>query len=131
MDDGILGACLAGAFAGRISFPETVEKMIATGVERYEVDLSLLRKTCHGANGESYVAAIPLADAPSVAAEFSHEGVRAAIQASQRREIDYPEFLRRVMACGASNYTAYLQGRKVIYFGRLGDFHVEPFPPLS
>ena len=36
--------------------------------------------------------------------------------------------LRRVMAAGTTSYSVYLNGRKAIYFGRNGDFHVEPFP---
>jgi hypothetical protein len=32
------------------------------------------------------------------------------------------------MAAGTASYSVYLNGRKAIYFGRNGDFHVEPFP---
>ena len=128
MDDKVLIECLAEAFADRMTFPETIGRMAATGVERYEADLTRLQKTHYGVDGGAYVAAIPLADAPSIPVAFSPEGVQAAIEAIQRRGIDYPEFLRRVMGAGVAGYSVYLQGRKAIYFGRLGDFHVEPFP---
>lgn len=128
MDDKVLDECLAAAFAGRMTFPEAVAKMAATGVERYDADLTRLRKTHYGVDGGVHIAAIPLADAQAVPAEFSPAGVQAAIEAIRGRNIDYPEFLRRVMAAGTSSYSVYLQGGKAIYFGRLGDFHVEPFP---
>jgi uncharacterized protein YbcV (DUF1398 family) len=52
----------------------------------------------------------------------------AAITAIQRRVIAYPEFLRLIMAAGTASYSVFLNGRKVIYFSRNGEFHVEPFP---
>jgi hypothetical protein len=32
------------------------------------------------------------------------------------------------MAAGTTGYWVFLAGRKVIYFGRKGDFHIEEFP---
>jgi uncharacterized protein YbcV (DUF1398 family) len=52
----------------------------------------------------------------------------AAIRASQRGESTYREFLRRISAAGVVYYTVHMQGRKAIYFGRHGDFYIEPFP---
>jgi uncharacterized protein YbcV (DUF1398 family) len=128
MDNAILHDCLTQAFAGRMTFPETVGRMIETGVERYDADLTRLEKMHYGADGSTHLEAMPLADAPAVPVEFSSQGVQAAITAIQRRQIEYPEFLRRVMAAGTAGYSVYLNGRKAIYFGRNGDFHVEPFP---
>lgn len=127
MDRDVLRDCLADALAGRTTFPETVGKMVATGVERYNADLTRLETMHYGLDGSTHAVPLPLADPPAVAAEFSEERVRAAIAAAQRGEIGYPEFLRRAMLAGTASYTAYLNGRKVIYFGRDGDFHVEPF----
>lgn len=128
MDGAVLRDCLAGAFEGRTTFPETVARMVETGVERYAVDLTRLEKTHYGVDGSTHREPIPLVDPPAVPAEFSAEGVRAAIAASRRGEIGYPEFLRAAMLAGTTSYVAYLAGRKVVYTGRNGDFHVEPFP---
>lgn len=128
MNNAVLHECLAEAFAGRMTFPETVGRMMETGVERYDADLTRLEKTHYGADGTTHLEPMPLTDAPAVPIEFSGEGVQEAITAIQRREIDYPEFLRLVMAAGTASYSVYLNGRKAIYFGRNGDFHVEPFP---
>jgi hypothetical protein len=35
---------------------------------------------------------------------------------------------RADMEAGTASYGVFLNGRKAIYFGRNGDFHVEPFP---
>jgi uncharacterized protein YbcV (DUF1398 family) len=128
MNTAILNDCLLKAFAGTISFPESVGMMLETGVERYDVDLARLEKTHYGVNGETHTKVLPLTEAPAVSAAFSPEGVQAAIKASQSQEIAYPEFLRRIMAAGTACYHVYLNGRKVLYFGRNGDFHIEPFP---
>jgi uncharacterized protein YbcV (DUF1398 family) len=128
MDNAILHECLTNALAGRMTFPETVMRMLETGVERYDADLTLMEKTHYGTEGSTHVEPIPLVDAPAVPTEFSPESVQDAIMAIRKREIDYPEFLRKVMAAGTSSYSVYLNGRKAIYFGRNGAFHVEPFP---
>jgi uncharacterized protein YbcV (DUF1398 family) len=129
MDNAVLHDCLTQAFAGRMTFPETVGRMLETGVDRYDADLTRMEKMHYPADGSTHAEVIPLSDAPAVPPEFSSEAVQAAITAIQRREIDYPEFLRRIMAAGTASYSVYLNGRKAIYFGRNGDFHVEPFPP--
>ncbi len=128
MDQSVLHECLAAAFAGRMTFPESVGRMMETGVERYHADLTRLEKTHYGLDGSTHLETMPLADAPAAPAAFSDAGVQAAITTIQQRQIDYLEFLRRVMAAGTASYSVYLNGRKAIYFGRNGDFHVEPFP---
>ena len=128
MDNSVLHECLTEAFAGRMTFPETVMRMLETGVERDDADLTLMKKTHFGTDGTTHVEPIPLGDAPAVPTELSPESVKDAIMAIRTREIDYPDFLRRVMAAGTTNYSVYVNGRKAIYFGRNGDFHVEPFP---
>jgi uncharacterized protein YbcV (DUF1398 family) len=41
------------------------------------------------------------------------------------------EFLRRIMGAGCAHYEVYIQGRKAVYFGRDGEFYIEPFPPKA
>jgi uncharacterized protein YbcV (DUF1398 family) len=54
--------------------------------------------------------------------------VVAAIRAAQADTIRYPEFMKQAMAAGAVAYWVFLSGKKVIYFGRRGEFHIEEFP---
>jgi uncharacterized protein YbcV (DUF1398 family) len=128
MDATTLHECLELSLSGRLAFPDVVARLIAAGVERYDADLTRLEMRHYAADGATHAEGLPLADAPAVAREFSATAVRSAIASVQRREIDYAGFLRSIMAAGTVGYTAYLAGRKVVYFGRAGEAHVEPFP---
>ena len=51
-----------------------------------------------------------------------------AVLASQTEGQTFPVFVSRVVKAGCVGYFAYLDGRKVVYLGRLGYEHVEFFP---
>jgi uncharacterized protein YbcV (DUF1398 family) len=67
----------------------------------------------------------------AIAAEYSGEGIVAAIRGAQADAIRYPEFMRRSAEAGVIAYWAFLTGRKVVYFGRKGEMHVEEFPGVK
>lgn len=115
------------SLAGTITFPEVVQTLAKNGVESYSVDLVRSLKTHYGVKGDFFCEPLGFEDMP-VAEEFSPENVIAAIKASQAGKIQYPEFLALIMKAGVSIYTVYITGKKVIYSGRKGDFHIEPFP---
>jgi len=58
----------------------------------------------------------------------SAEGVAATIRAAQADTIRSPEIVRRLRAAGVIAYWVYMTGKKVVYFGRKGETHVELFP---
>jgi uncharacterized protein YbcV (DUF1398 family) len=60
--------------------------------------------------------------------EFSLSGIIAAIRGAQLDTIRYPEFVKPAAAASIIGYWAFLTGKKVSYFGRKGEFHVEEFP---
>lgn len=64
----------------------------------------------------------------TAAATFHTEGVEAAIRAIQAGQIGYKEFCARIMRAGCVSYIVSLAGRRAVYYGRTGDFHIEPFP---
>lgn len=115
------------SFGGQITFPEVVGKLLGIGVDSYRADLVQNQKVFFFGNGEVHAENFEF-KGPQIPASFSGEKVVAAIRASQAGQINYQEFLNRAMLAGVSSYTAYLIGRKVIYTGRNGDFHVEHFP---
>ncbi len=127
MNPQMLHDCLELAFEGKLTFPETIRRMAADGIERYHADLVRLEKT-HYRGASSHSEPMPLTSAPAVPDEFRVSEVKDALAAIQQRQIQYPEFLRRVMAAGVSDYTVYLNSRKAIYTGRAGDSYVELFP---
>jgi uncharacterized protein YbcV (DUF1398 family) len=112
---------------GTMTFPQVVERLRSVGVAHYHVDLLRSEKTCYLRTGESHVEPLPL-PSETIAAGFDGAGVAAAVRASQRDGQGYVDFVRRVKAAGCIGYVAYLDGRRVVYHGRLGDELVEPFP---
>ena len=115
------------SMAGNLSFPEVVQMLVAEGVESYRADLIRFEKIFYMPNGESYSEKFSFEASP-VAVDFSETGVVAAIRAIQAKRINYQEFLRQIMAAGTTHYSVYLNGKRAIYFGRKGEFHVEYFP---
>jgi uncharacterized protein YbcV (DUF1398 family) len=112
---------------GSLSFGEIVKKLIAAGIERYHADLVRAEKTYFLPSGESEV--VPNeAIAVTPATEFSAAGVEAAVRAVQAGAIKYKVFCERVMAAGCVGYHVSIAGKRVVYYGRTGDSHVEYFP---
>ena len=114
--------------AGQISFPEVVNQLLAAGVEYYHVDYVGLRKTFYSATGKAMTTPIIYEGLPPVAKDFDLAAVRADILDSQRNGQKYRDFTRRAMAAGVQGYFAFLRGKRVTYFGRQGDQHIEWFP---
>jgi uncharacterized protein YbcV (DUF1398 family) len=127
MNTEFLHETLQKALAGTIAFPDVVRTLVAEGVESYRVDLVRLEETFYMPDGSTHVEKMEY-PAKSIAEYFAVDNVIGAIRDSQAGKCKYREFLSRVMDAGTSSYVTYLKGRKVIYFGRNGDFHVEEFP---
>jgi uncharacterized protein YbcV (DUF1398 family) len=113
---------------GTMSFPEVIGQLLTAGVEYYHVDYVTLKKTFYSAEGNAVFTAINYEGLPPVAPEFSVEALRADILDSQRNGQHYHDFTRRAMAAGVQGYFAFLRGKRVTYFGRQGDQHIEYFP---
>jgi uncharacterized protein YbcV (DUF1398 family) len=113
--------------AGEMTFPEVVQKMLGAGVESYYVDYAMGTESIYMTDGSTRSEAMTLPRRP-VAAEFSAARLVEVIRGAQADTIRYPEFARRAVEAGVIGYWAYLTGKKVIYFGRKGEVHVEEFP---
>lgn len=128
METKIITETARQTLAGEISFPEVVQRLMAAGVEYYQVDYAGMRKVFYSEDGDVVVTSIPYEGLPPVAADFSVEALRANILDSQRNDQHYREFTRRAMEAGVQGYFAFLRGQRVTYFGRQGDEHTEWFP---
>jgi uncharacterized protein YbcV (DUF1398 family) len=126
----VLDQCTSGAFDGSVPFPETVQRITEDGVEWYSANLIFGMKTYYGADLSHYQTPWVNWTTPRIADEFRSGSVGAAIRASQAGEINYREFLKRIAEAGVVYYTVHLTGRRAIYFGRHGEFHIEPFPGI-
>jgi uncharacterized protein YbcV (DUF1398 family) len=112
---------------GRMTFPQVVKGLLEAGVESYFVDFAAKQKTHYLADGTTHPVPMILAPGP-IAAEFDNVGLVAAIRGAQADTVQYPEFVKRSTAAGVIGYWAFLTGKKVIYFGRKGEQHIEEFP---
>jgi uncharacterized protein YbcV (DUF1398 family) len=113
--------------AGKLIFPEVVRRLLEVGVESYFCDLASRQETFYLTEGQTHSEKMTL-PAALVAEEFSSSGLIAAVRGAQADTIRYPEFIKCSAAAGVIAYWAFLTGKKVIYFGRQGQFHIEEFP---
>jgi uncharacterized protein YbcV (DUF1398 family) len=112
---------------GKMTFPQVVKGLLEVGVESYLVDFAAKQKTHYLADGTTCTVAMILDPGP-IAAEFDGAELVAAIRGAQADTVRYPEFVRRSTAAGVIGYWAFLNGKRVIYFGRKGEQHIEEFP---
>jgi uncharacterized protein YbcV (DUF1398 family) len=130
MNTSIIKEVIQGSLNNTLKFPEVVSRLLDNGVESYHVDLVLAENRYYTAAGQSHVESVSFPH-PVAAQEFSAEKVIAAIRKSQAGDITYTQFIQSIMEAGTVYYIACLTGRRVIYMGRQGDFHVEHFPKAS
>jgi uncharacterized protein YbcV (DUF1398 family) len=121
---------LAESQAGKLIFPEVVRRLVEAGVESYFCDLAAGAETFYLIDGKTHAEKMILPLSP-IAGEFSSSGLVAAIRGAQTDTIRHPEFMKRSAAAGVIAYWAFLSGRKVLYFGRKGELHVEQFPAAN
>jgi hypothetical protein len=91
------------------------------------VDFAAKQKTHYLADGTTHTVPMILDPGP-IAAEFNGAELVAAIRGAQADTVRYPEFVKRSTAAGVIGYWAFLTGKRVIYFGRKGEQHIEEFP---
>lgn len=121
--------CLAASYEGTVDFPDVVKKLLAVGFEGYIVDYRRSTTTYYLPNGES-VQLPNVKTRGTVAAEFKLDTVEAAVREAQAKAADYTykRFCAKVKAAGCAGYFVSLLGKRVIYYGRTAETHVEYFP---
>ncbi len=119
--------CSALSDQGTENFAQILGRLIAAGVERYHADLTRAEKIYYWPDGTSeQVANAPVTG--EAAADFSAAGVEVAVRAAQAGTIKYEEFCERAVRAGCVGYHVHIVGKRVVYYGRSGDSHVEWFP---
>ena len=112
---------------GKATFPQVVKGLLEAGVESYFIDFAARQKTHY--LGDGTVHSVPMILEPGpIAADFDSASLLAAIRGAQADTVRYPEFVERSTAAGVIGYWAFLTGKRVIYFGRKGEQHIEKFP---
>lgn len=128
MNTELVQAAATVTLTGTKSFPEIVGMLLEAGVEYYHVDYVTLRKTFYSAAGAALTTPITYEGLPVVAVDFDAAALRADILDSQRNGQNHRDFSHRAMQAGVQGYFAFLRGKRVTYFGRQGDQHIEWFP---
>lgn len=121
--------CLAAAYDGTLDFPTIVRTLIEAGLEGYQVDYRRGTATYFLPSGDSVELATPK-EGGSVAAEFQAKLIEQAVREAQAKEpgYTYAGFCAKVKAAGCAGYMVSFLGRRVVYFGRTAETHVEHFP---
>lgn len=109
-------------------FPEVVKWLAEAGVESYYADLNQLQKIYYAPTGETFVTHLKTQSLGTVPEQFNADAVKNALQDIRAKKIGYVGFLREIVAAGTLFYTVHIRGRRALYVGRFGDFHVEHFP---
>lgn len=122
-------SCLDAAYEGTMDFPSIVQALTEAGFEGYDVDYRRGTSTYFHASGESVQLALPTSSAP-VAAAFRASDVERAVREAQSKApgYTYAGFCAKVKAAGCAGYMVSFLGRRVVYFGRTAETHVEHFP---
>jgi uncharacterized protein YbcV (DUF1398 family) len=121
--------CLQGAENGTMTFPQIVGRLMDAGFDGYLVDLRLGQTIYYLPNGEGLQ--LPMhGSTVAVAAGFDTGAVQAAIREAQALVpgYTYRGFCDKVRRAGCAGYMVSFPGRRVLYFGRTAESHVEHFP---
>jgi len=125
----IAETCLHAAHDGSLSFPEIVRKLITAGFESYMVDYRHNNQTYYLPDGDSVTMDMQ-PPTGTVAAAFDTTEVERLVRWAQANPADYSyvAFCEKVKGAGCAGYLVSFPGRRVVYFGRTAETHVEHFP---
>ena len=122
-------ACLEGAEGGTMTFPQIVATLMQEGFEGYLIDLRRATATYYRPDGDSVDLTTPKTNI-AVAAAFDAALLQAAIKEAQQLVpgYTYRGFCDKAALAGCAGYLVSFSGRRVLYFGRTAEIHVEHFP---
>lgn len=122
-------ACLHAAHDGSLSFPDIVGQLISAGFEGYAVDYRRNSQIFYMPDGDSVTMDME-PSAGTVAVVFGAAEVERLVRWAQANPTDYSyaAFCEKAKAAGCAGYLVSFLGRRVVYFGRTAETHVEHFP---
>ena len=111
-----------------MTFPQIVSTLIEAGFDGYAIDLRRATAIYYRLDGE----AIELEATPTkfVAEHFDAAKVKEAIGEAQALVpgYTYRGFCEKIAGAGCAGYLVSFLGKRVLYYGRSGETHVEHFP---
>ncbi|HEX3950992.1 MAG TPA: DUF1398 family protein [Steroidobacteraceae bacterium] len=127
--EAIARKCLEGVESNSMTFPQVVSTLMGAGFEGYSVDFRRRMVAYYSPGGEAVEFSGAKSDLP-VAADFNAATVKEAIREAQNLipGYTYKGFVTKVAGAGCAGYLVSFLGRRVLYFGRSAETHVEHFP---
>jgi uncharacterized protein YbcV (DUF1398 family) len=124
--------CLEGAASNTMTFPQIVSTLMEAGFEGYFVDFRRGRVAYYLPSGDSVELSGAKPSLP-VAVAFNPTVVKEAIREAQMLApgYSYKGFVGKMAGAGCAGYMVSFLGRRVLYFGRSADTHVEHFPSAT
>lgn len=121
--------CLNSAYDGTQGFPTIVGVLIAAGFEGYDVDFRRSRANYYLPTGDYLELSLPHQNS-SVAERFDPAEIKQAVKDAQCGSpgYTYVGFCDRVKKAGCAGYMVSFLGKRVVYYGRTAETHVEHFP---
>ena len=142
MDEKIVAvakACAEGLANDTMTAPKLSLLLAEAGIESVLSDYRRGASTYYLPNGDSFELPAPSRRNP-VAWEFDAAAIKAVIDEGRqaltedgglKAGFSYKSFFVKLAAAGCAGNMISFPGRLTVYFGRTGDAHVEPFPPLK
>lgn len=118
---------MRGSHEGTMNFPEVLGTLADAGIEGYLVDFRRGTITYYLPDGPPFELA-SFTTPEAVAAIFKPDLVEANVRKSQANLHTHVDFCENVKAAGCAGYLVSLLGKRVTYFGRTGETHVEMMP---
>jgi uncharacterized protein YbcV (DUF1398 family) len=121
--------CLEGAESNTMTFPQILATLTGAGFEGYFVDFRRGTVAYYLPSGESVELPGAKPSVP-VAAQFEAAVVKEAIREAQNLVpgYTYKGLVTKVAGAGCAGYVVSFIGRRVLYFARTAETHVEHFP---
>ena len=121
--------CLEGAESNSMTFPQIVSTLMRAGFEGYSVDFRRGMVAYYSPAGEAFEILGAKPDLP-VAVNFNASTVKEAIREAQALTpgYTYGGFINKVARAGCAGYMVSFLGRRVLYFSRSAETHLEYFP---
>jgi uncharacterized protein YbcV (DUF1398 family) len=121
--------CVRGAHDGSLRFPEILAKLAAAGFDGYLLDYRRGSQAFYHTDGSAVELNLH-SSYEAVAPQFDADVVSGLVRWAQANgpNYSYAAFCERVTTAGCAGYLVSLLGRRVLYFGRTGETHVEHFP---
>lgn len=112
-------------------FPYLAEALRLAGVTRNTWSLPSCQSIYITTHGPVVQQGTPLVSGAHDIAKFDREALIHALRTDQAGKSTFPEFLQAAWAAGVVGYDVDFEGRKVTYYGALGDSYVEEYPGVE